>query len=591
MPEVTLILNELDCANCANKIERAVQKKLNNDTVSVSFATKTLVFVPRSGEDVQEAINRVIKIVKETESSVHITVKTEELDKPNPHKQGERFSFWFNVAKLAIVGLMLVAMELMHLFEEHDHHHHEEAFYQSTEFWIALVGYIIIGYPIVVKAIKHLFRGKIFDEYMLMLIATLGAFAIGNYHESVAVMFFFQVGELLHGIAIKRTRKSVEKLMVARPEFANIIENGKITKVLPSKVRVGTVIQIRPGELVPLDGKVKSGSSLIDTSSINGDTRHIEVGVGAELLSGSVNLNGTLELEVTKEYNESTASKIIELVANASNKKANAENFITKFARWYTPIVVGLAILIAVIPPMVLGWANFTEWLERGLIFLVISCPCAMVISVPLAYFGGMGAASKKGILVKGSNHLEALNALGTVVLEKNSTLFKNQQAGQRFKIDGVKNVCLIDSSQPDLTLREGANETYANLKVKQLEEVIKAGNSKQKVAYVGVGLNDAPALARADIGIAMGGVGSDAAIGAADIVLMNDDVQKISEAIKVAKRTRRIVWQNIIFAIGVKVVVLALSAFGITSMWAAVFADAGVTLIAVLNSMRAMLK
>jgi len=707
MPEITLILNELDCANCANKIERAVQKKLDNDTVSVSFATKMLKFTPREGEDAQELISKVVRIVKKTEKSVHITVKTSDRYKFDAHTKNDRFEFWFTIARIAVATVMLLFLEIVGEYLI--------TLNEWVELGIAITGYLIAGYSVIIKAVTNLFRGRIFDENMLMLIATAGAFAIGEFHEAVAVMLLYQIGEFFQHLAVGRSRKNISKLMDIRPDHANLLVKGKVKQVSPEEVKVGSVIQVKPGERIPLDGRVISGSGQIDARALTGESAPISVSVGCDVLSGAININGLLEVEVLKPYSQSTVAKILGLVENASSKKANTENFISKFALWYTPIVVGLALLLTLVPPMFLGWGTFSEWLERGLVFLVISCPCALVISIPLSYFGGIGSASKRGVLIKGSNHLETLNTLETVVFDKTGTLTKGEfmvvevkavngfsndvltlaaaaaesksthpiakciasynesginakitdyieigGEGIRAKVDtklvyagsaellnknGIKtpkvetygttvfvsidNKCAgyivvadamkSDSIQAIIGLREqgvkriylltGDNartgaavanqlnieDYYTSLlphqKVEKLEEIMQAESSRGSVAFVGDGLNDAPALARADVGIAMGGVGSDAAIEAADIVLMNDSPSKIVDAIKIAHRTRRIVWQNIIFAIGVKVVVMVLGAMGIAGMWAAVFADVGVTMIAVLNSMRAMLK
>ena len=578
---------------------------------------------------------------------------------------------------------------------------------------IFIVSYIIVGFEILRKAVRNIFRGKVFDENFLMSIATLGAFAIGEFPEAVAVMLFYQVGELFQDYAVDKSRKSIASLMDIRPDYANIIRDGKEEKVDPSEVRIGDTIIIKPGEKVPLDGVVVDGKTTLDTKALTGESVPRGVEVGDQVLSGCINLNGVIKVKVTKEYGESTVSKILDLVENASSKKAKSENFITKFAAYYTPIVVIIAIILAIVPPLIIEGANFQDWLYRALSFLVVSCPCALVISIPLSFFGGIGGASKMGVLVKGSNYLEALSNAEIMVFDKTGTLtegvfevqnvepigiskekllkiaayaeyYSNHLISKSIKksynkeidekeiidskeisgkgieakignqdvlagneklmnekgieytkcthvgsvvyvaIDGkyVGHIVIADKIKEDAkrTIEElrknniketvmltgdrknigeavakelGIDKVYAELlpdgKVEKVEELLKTKSPKGKLAFVGDGINDAPVLAMADIGIAMGGLGADSAIEAADIVIMTDQPSKIISAIKLSKKTMRIVRENIIFAIAVKVLVLILTAVGLSSMWQAVFADVGVSVIAILNALRAL--
>lgn len=576
-----------------------------------------------------------------------------------------------------------------------------------------IISYIIVGGDVVKRAVKNIFKGQVFDENFLMSIATIGAFFIGEYPEGVAVMLFYQVGELFQSYAVGKSRKSIASLMDIRPDYANVKKGDELVKVDPDEVQIGDIIVIKAGEKIPLDGKVIEGSSMIDTSALTGESVPREVEVGSDILSGCININGVITAEVTKEFGESTVSKILDLVENASSKKSNSEQFITKFARYYTPVVVIIAVFLAIIPPLVIDGATFSDWIYRALAFLVVSCPCALVISIPLSFFGGIGGASKKGILVKGSNYLEALAQTEIVVFDKTGTLTKGVFNVQEIHPEGVSkeelleltayvesysnhpislslkraygkeidngrisdveeisghgviatvdgkkvmagNIKLMkmmdipyfkgeligtavhvavnnkyigyiviadevkeDSAQAIKELKAanikqtvmltgdnksvgskvakelGLDKVYAELlpadKVEKLEELFSQKSTKGKLAFVGDGINDAPVLARADIGIAMGGLGSDAAIEAADIVIMTDEPSKIATAMKISKKTLKIAHQNIVFAIGIKIIVLILSAFGITTMWAAIFADVGVTIIAVLNAFRAL--
>lgn len=576
-----------------------------------------------------------------------------------------------------------------------------------------IISYIIVGGDVVKRAVKNIFKGQVFDENFLMSIATIGAFFIGEYPEGVAVMLFYQVGELFQSYAVGKTRKSIASLMDIRPDYANVKKGDELVKVDPDEVQIGDIIVIKAGEKIPLDGKVIEGSSMIDTSALTGESIPRVVEVGSDILSGCININGVITAEVTKEFGESTVSKILDLVENASSKKSNSEQFITKFARYYTPVVVIIAVFLAIIPPLVIDGATFSDWIYRALAFLVVSCPCALVISIPLSFFGGIGGASKKGVLVKGSNYLEALAETEIVVFDKTGTLTKGVFNVQEIHPEGVSkeelleltahaesysnhpislslkrayskeidngrisdveeisghgviatvdgkkvmagNIKLMkmmdipyfngeligtivrvavnnkyigyiviadevkeDSAQAIKELKAanikqtvmltgdnksigskvakelGLDKVYTELlpadKVEKLEELFSQKSKKGKLAFVGDGINDAPVLARADIGIAMGGLGSDAAIEAADVIIMTDEPSKIATTMKISKKTLKIAHQNIVFAIGIKIIVLILSAFGITTMWAAIFADVGVTIIAVLNAFRAL--
>ena len=578
---------------------------------------------------------------------------------------------------------------------------------------IYIVSYCIVGLDIVWKAVRNITRGKVFDENFLMTIATIGAFAIGEFPEAVAVMLFYQIGELFQSYAVDKSRKSIASLMNIRPDFANVKRDNQIIKVNPEEVKIGETIVVKPGEKIPLDGIIVEGNSLVDTSALTGESIPKEVGSGDEVLSGCINQNGLLTIKVEKEFGESTVSKILDLVENASSKKSKSENFISKFAKYYTPIVVITAVLLAIIPPFILKDATFIDWLYRALTFLVVSCPCALVISIPLGFFGGIGGASKMGILVKGSNYLEALSKAEIVVFDKTGTLtqgvFKvqkihpvdiskeelieltahaesysnhpisvsireaygkeikhnriekiqelpglgviakvdekeilagNEKLMQQKKIQyskceeigtiiyiAIENkyagyIVIADEIKEDakkaikelkknnisktimltgdkkevgesVAKKLGINQVYTELlpdgKVEKMEKLLKETSQTGKLVFVGDGINDAPVLALSDIGIAMGGLGADSSIEAADIVIMTDEPSKIVNAIKISKKTMRIVKQNIIFAISIKVAVLILSAFGLSNMWEAVFADVGVSVIAILNALRVL--
>ena len=584
---------------------------------------------------------------------------------------------------------------------------------QTLQLILMLVAYILLGKDTVLKAVKNVEKGDFFDENFLMTIATLGAIIIGEYPEAVAVMLFYEIGELFQSYAINKSRKSIADMMDIKPEYANVIRDNKSQKVDPDEVKIDEIIEIKPGERVPLDAIIVKGETTLDTSALTGESVPVEVREGATILSGCININALILAKVTKEYFDSTVNKVLDLVENAASKKSTSERLITRFAKIYTPIVIGLAILLAILPPVISGEYNFKLWIFRALSFLVVSCPCAFVISIPLSFFSGIGAASRAGVLIKGGNYLEALSKVDTVVLDKTGTLTKGvfnvqkvividknikedefislvamaesgsnhpiSKSIQKYynkeidtnSINSIKEISgkgieavinnkkilvgnekLIDvpndiiindigtilyveienkfagyivisdeikkdakktiKDLKDIGIKKsvmltgdvekvakkvgeelGLDEIYSNLlpqdKVSKFEEIIKNKNSKGNVVFVGDGINDAPVLARADVGIAMGAMGSDAAIEAADVVIMTDEPSKIVTAIKSSKKTMKIAMQNIILAFGVKAIALILSALGIADMWMAVFADTGVTILAVLNSFRAL--
>ena len=577
---------------------------------------------------------------------------------------------------------------------------------------VYLIPYVLIGWDIVYKALRNIRNGQVFDENFLMTVATFGAFGIGEYSEAVAVMLFYQVGELFQSYAVNRSRQSITELMDICPEYANIEEDGQLKQVDPDDVQVGDIIVVKAGERIPLDGKVVFGDSMVDTSALTGESVPRKASVGDDVISGCVNGSGLLRVQVTKEFDDSTVAKILELVENASSKKAQVENFITRFARYYTPVVVVGAVILAVLPPLVFG-QSWAEWVRRACTFLVISCPCALVISVPMSFFSGIGAASRRGVLIKGSNYLEALSEMNTIVFDKTGTLTKgefkvteihaavgtqesllelaalaesysdhpisrsikeacghaldmnrvsdteeisghgvkavidghvvlagNSKLMKEMKVEytespsigtavyiamdgtfygsiiisdtikeeayeairslkrvGVKRTVMLTGDKKEVgeavAARLGLDEVHAELlpdgKVAKVEELLAELKGQDKLAFVGDGINDAPVLSRADIGIAMGSMGSDAAIEAADIVLMDDDPSKIADVVRISRKTMTIVKQNIIFALGVKAIVLLMGAFGMANMWEAVFADVGVSVIAIINAMRAL--
>jgi Cd2+/Zn2+-exporting ATPase len=697
-----ILLEGLCCINCASKIERESNNTAGVKSAVVDFIRTKLILEIDDSSKESTIIDNVKAIVKKIEPDVNVIVLDEKKNmQKSKDEDVEKEDNKSETIRLSIGAIIFAIATVMKLPN-------------SIELFLYLASYVLIGGEVILGALRNIRKGQVFDENFLMVIATIGAFAIGEYPEGVAVMLFYQIGEMFQDLAVNRSRKSISALMDIRPDFANLKVEGEIKKVAPEEVSIGDVIIVKPGEKVPLDGKIIEGNSMVDTAALTGESVPRAVGVGDSILGGVINKNGLLTIEVAKEFGDSTVAKILDLVQNASSKKAPTENFITKFARFYTPAVVFAALALAVIPPLVIDGATFSEWIYRALTFLVVSCPCALVISIPLGFFGGIGGASKNGILVKGGNYLEALNDVEIVVFDKTGTLTKgifkvteinpenniskdeliacaayaenysnhpiaasilkayNEEIikdkikeyeeisgyGVKVSLDGkeifagnyklmdkenitYKNVETIgtvvhvainkkyagyivisdeiksDSKSAVKALKEvgikktvmltgdnkivgneiarelGLDEVYPELlpdqKVEKLELQYKEKSSKGKIIFVGDGINDAPVLARADIGIAMGGVGSDAAIEAADVVIMTDEPSKIASAIKIAKKTRSIVMQNIVFALGVKLAILVLVAFGIGTMWEAVFGDVGVALLAVLNAMRAM--
>lgn len=693
----TFYLEGLDCANCAMKIEKQAGLLTGVSTSHVDFVSKKLILGTEKSSDLSAEVSEIVR--KLEPDVVVIPEQDYKSVKEDTHNHGSSGIkvLLMRIAASAVLTSIAVFAGLP-LF---------------AELSLFILAYIFVGGDVLLKAGRNIFRGQVFDENFLMAIATLGAFAIGEYPEAVAVMLFYQVGELFQSLAVNKSRRSISALMNIRPEYANLTTKDGTIKVSPEEVHIGDLILVKPGEKFPLDGVVTYGNAAVDTSALTGESIPRDVEEGSEVLSGFINKDGVVTVKVQKEFSESAVSKILELVENASSKKAPTENFITKFARYYTPVVVITALILAVIPPLLFTDALFSDWIYRALVFLVISCPCALVVSIPLGFFGGIGGASKKGILIKGSNYLEALNDVKYVVFDKTGTLtkgvfevteiaaaaeFSNEElleyaafaevhsshpialsikkaygktvdekmlqdylevAGQGIKVTaegreilagnrklmieekinfaepkegtvvhvavdrkyagyilisdqekddaktaiqqlkalGIKKTIMLTGDAKGVGEAVGKNlgidEVYAELlphqKVEELEKLFERKSPKEKLIFVGDGINDTPVLARADIGIAMGGLGSDAAIEAADIVIMTDEPSKIAEALKLARRTKGIVWQNIIFALGVKAIFLLLGAFGIATMWEAVFSDVGVTVLAVLNSMRVL--
>ena len=692
-----LLLEGLDCANCALKIENKVNQLEGVKNASVDFTTGKLVLESNS-RDIVNIIETTKALIKKIEPDVIVKDESDKLVKGHEHADGESAK---QLLKLAISGILFAVALVFSLPNQ-------------LEFLLYIIAYLIAGGEVVLRAIKDIRNGQLFDENFLMSIATIGAFAIGEYPEGVAVMLFYQVGEFFQNMAVNRSRKSIADLMDIRPDYANLKVGNELKKVAPDDVKIGEFIVVKPGEKIPLDGSIVAGMSMVDTSALTGESVPREVEAGSEVYGGFINKNGLLTIEVKKEFGESTVSKILQLVENASSKKAPTEQFITKFARIYTPFVVIAALALALIPPLVIDGATFSEWIYRALVFLVISCPCALVISIPLGFFGGIGGASKNGILIKGGNYLEALNNVDTVVFDKTGTLTKGVfKVTEINPINGISKEELLESAAhaenysnhpiaqsimkaygkeidkngingheeiPGLGIKVNVNgreilagnaslltnkkiafdlnddvgtivyiaidglyagsivisdeikqdsknlirglkeigvkktvmltgdnkkvgdkvgeqlgldvvysELLPDQKVEKLELLYKEKATKGCTVFVGDGINDAPVLARADVGVAMGGLGSDAAIEAADVVLMTDEPSKLISAIKISKRTRSIVLQNISLAFIVKGVVLVLGAGGLATMWEAVFADVGVAIIAVLNAMRVM--
>ena len=748
-------VEEIDCANCANKIETKLKKEPYIKEAELNFMLKKLTVVSDEVDEetlrikiekLADGIEKGVKVlnhkakveVKQTvcdscqceeegaachdkgehehdtaHTHSHEAVHNHTHEHTHNHAEGGKNSSEKKEKterNLLIVGLILFGLGILAEHNILSITILNSNILNSSVLFIA--AYICVGYDIVTIAFKNLLKGSMLDENFLMTLATIAAFIIGEYPEAVAVMVFYKIGEYMQDRAVGYSRKEIAKAMDIRPDFARVIREGKEKVMSPQEVRIGDILEVRVGEKLPLDGVIVEGTSSLDTSMLTGEAVPVLVNEGSEVLSGSINKEGIIKVKVTTSFDDSTVSKILELIENATSKKSKSENFITKFARWYTPIVVGLAVFTAIVPSLITG--NWQEWIYSSIIFLVISCPCAVVVSVPLGFFAGLGASAHKGVLVKGSNYLEELNTIDTIVLDKTGTITKgefgiteivevngtkeeilkiaasleknsnhpiarsivkayhykpdydkksdyvlsdikevsgegitaslegvlvlagNEKLMARYDIEvnrintigshiyvakdgeylgcivvadqikvdskeaiaslkmrGIKKVVMLTGDKAEIAHKVGkevgVDEVYAELlpqdKVAKVEELLEVG----RVAFVGDGINDAPVLARADIGIAMGGVGSDAAIEASDIVLMTDELSSISEVLGVAKRTRKIVTQNIVFALGVKVIVLVLGILGIANMWLAIFADVGVSLLAVMNSIRVL--
>ena len=692
-------LNNLDCVSCASKIEDSLSKLDDVKFISVSFANASMTIDT-------EDIEKVKALIKKLEPEVEVEVDENEKESIIVSKGELKENKWTIIKAAAGLVLLLIGL----IFEERLHN----TPFEIAEYAVFITGYLIVGWKVIATAVKNIIRGQFFDEQFLMAIATLGAFAIHQMPEAVAVMLFYVTGELFQDIAVGRSRKSIKALLEIKPEYANLLSNGVITKVSPESIKVDDVIVVKAGEKIPLDGKVIEGNSFVDTSALTGESVPRRLNVNDIALSGTINQTGVLTIKVSKLFSESSVSKILELVENATSKKAETEKFITTFAKYYTPLVVIGALLLAILPPLLFTGQTFDDWIYRALVVLVISCPCALVISIPLGYFGGIGNASRKGILVKGSNFLDALTQVKTVVFDKTGTLTKGEfkvseivisngftkeqileyaayaetnsnhpvaksiseafgQDIDKLRIKQVEEisgygikavidnktvlagndkllhkeniihpVCNVDGTVVHVavdtvyagyiiisdTLKDDAIEAIEKLKAKNIQTVMLTGDNQfaaaafakklniakfyyellpgdkvkhienlmqesnaGKVAFVGDGINDAPVIARADIGIAMGALGSDAAIETADVVLMTDSPSKVAQAIDVAKSTRNIVWQNIYFAMGVKLIFIVLGILGVATMWEAVFGDMGVALIAVFNAIRILKK
>lgn len=711
MKEIKLYLDGLDCAGCAGKIEDRTGKIDNVEESIMNFSSQMLTVKIADEQYEDDITSNVIDIVSKIEPDVVVKKQRNK----EVHEECNSCSCGCccednvedkksNINKKMIMITLGVILSVVSYFVVDN---------EAIKLLLFICSYAMVGGEVVIKAFKNILKGEVFDENFLMSIATIGAFIIKEYPEAIGVMVFYQVGTLLQGKAVNSSRRSIKNLMDIRPDHANVIRDNIEKKVRPDDVNIGEEIVVKPGERVPLDGILISNEGTIDTSALTGESMPRDVKCGDDILSGSINNNAVLKIKVTKKFGESTVSKILELVQNAGSKKANTEKFITKFARYYTPIVVLVALFLSTAMPFILN-QDFSTWLYRGLSFLVVSCPCALVISIPLGFFGGIGAASRKGILVKGGNYLERLKDVDTVVFDKTGTITKgafevteinpiksstlnkdhlleyaayaesysnhpialsivskygksidknkissyeeisghgtrivyddktiivgNKKLMDKFQISldessydgtivyvavddkysgfikisdrvkddsksainaikklGIKKTVMLtgdNARSADIIAKEvGVDEVYSELlpadKVDKIEKIFEDNKGNGSIIFVGDGINDAPVLARADVGIAMGGIGSDAAIEAADIVIMNDELSKIAEAIKISRKTNRIVWENIILSLSIKVAVLILLAFGLGDMWGAVFADVGVTMLAVLNAMR----
>ena len=699
MKVIELELEGLNCAGCAAKIEKFSNEIEGVSSAQLDFVTKKLKINIINDNDEDDIKGNIKKFVKKVEPEVKVLDINANHAHSHEHNHDHGKADKKDIIRIGISLILFIIPNLLKLEG-------------NIRFITYLLSYLIVGYDVIIRAIKNVAAGIQFDENFLMTLATFGAFIIGEYPEGVAVMLFYQVGEMFQGMAVNHSRKSITALLDIKPDYANLIAEDEITVVNPTDVAIGDYILIKPGEKVPLDGIVVEGESTIDTSNITGESVPRNIREGDHIISGVVNNHGLLKVQVEKEFGESTVSKILDLVENASGKKAPTENFITKFASIYTPVVVFSALIIGILPP-ILAFGDLRDWAYRAFIFLVISCPCALVISIPLGFFGGIGGASKSGILIKGGNYLEALNDVETIVFDKTGTItkgtfkvtkifnyddyskeevlelaaygeaFSNHPIGKSIvesydkeiqreyikdykeisgkgieaKIDGntillgnkdllvgngveieevdsigttvyvsegnkhigtiivsdelkentaedigrlkklgIKETIMLSGDNQETAEKvgklAGLDKVYGDLlpqdKVNAFEDIL-SKKTNSKVIFVGDGVNDAPVLARADIGIAMGALGSDAAIEASDIVIMTDEIGKIATAIKIAKNTKKIVTQNIILALAIKLIVLVLGAFGIATMWAAVFADVGVSIIAILNSIRAL--
>ena len=699
------LLKGLDCPNCSAKIEKEVGELdgVQSSVVNLMKQTLTINVAPAAANTIASQIETIVHShepdveVSEIAQEYYIPAKKQDTNTSYNNEDKKLTVRLATGAAIYAIGMALTVFAKVPL---------------PIELAFLIVSYVILGGDVVWQAVRNISKGRVFDEHFLMSVSTIGAFVIGEYPEAVAVMLFYQVGEFFQSLAVKRSRKSISDLMDIRPDSATVRRNGELITISPENVSIGEIIIVKPGEKIPLDGVVLDGDSMLDTSALTGESVPRSVHKGDEALSGCMNQTGVLTIKTTKAFGESTASKIIDLVENASSRKAPTENFITTFARYYTPVVVILAAILAILPPILLG-GGWTEWIRRGFVFLVVSCPCALVISIPLTFFGGIGAASKRGVLVKGSNYLEAVAEMTTIVFDKTGTLTKGEfkvseilpaegskeelleiaalgegysnhpiaasireaygkeldmnritdaeevaghgisvridgrnvligneklmkekaifyelcksigtvvyvaregkflgsiviadtvkngakEAIASMKKVGVKKCVMLTGDRKEaaegIAAELGIDEVHAELlpqdKVSQVERLLKEENGKEKLAFVGDGINDAPVLTRADIGIAMGSMGSDAAIEAADVVLMDDDIRKIASIVRISRKTLGIVKQNIVFALAVKAIVLVLGAFGVANMWEAVFADVGVSVIAILNSMRAL--
>ncbi|MEN1759065.1 heavy metal translocating P-type ATPase [Anoxynatronum sibiricum] len=701
-PHETYRLKGLGCADCAGRMEREISQINGVADATVDFVTQRLTVYFLEKDRTDEIIKETASVIQRIEPDVRIVPASDYQQKEDhSHEFPDDDNQWKTKGMMAAAFLLFAAPWTFKLEG-------------NLALTLYLAAYVLSGGRVLLRAGRNLMNGRVFDENFLMSVATIGAFAIGEYPEGVAVMLFYQVGEYFQDLAVHRSRKSIAALMDIRPDTAHLIQDGRVQTVKPEQVDKGQLILVKPGEKVPMDGVIVKGISLVDTAALTGESLPRDVSSGDEVLGGFVNQSGALTIKVNRTYEHSAVSKILELVQTAGSRKARTEQFITKFAQIYTPLVVGAAVMLAVIPPLLLADATFGDWVYRALIFLVISCPCALVISIPLGFFGGIGGASSQGILVKGGNYLEALNQVDTIIFDKTGTLTKGifrvshllpqegidephllemaalvesqsthpisvsiQKAwggntaahqvdavretpgkgvealvdGQRIRAGnaafmkeaginapqvaesgtlvhvvredqlmgslvisdemrpgvretmeglrraGIKRLVMLTGDR-EMIARQvgeaaGISEIYAELlpqdKVTITEKIMAEQTGKRKVMVVGDGINDAPVLARADVGTAMGGLGSDAAIEAADVVIMDDEPARLITALKIARRTRIIVWQNIVLAIGVKLIVLALGAGGLATIWEAVFADVGVAVLATLNAMRVM--